>query len=114
MADLLGKWYHEDLGHGAVHSMKFGDVLYTATTPFQKVEVVQTEAYGYALMLDGVLNSAEKVIAPRRRRRVPSRGPRPAEHRPSCVVCVRRMSISTTSRWFSPRCWHIRTQRPCS
>eukprot|EP01051_Picozoa_sp_SAG22_P013566 SAG22_NODE_1535_length_4200_cov_301.283346_2_plen_314_part_00 len=60
MADLIGKWYHEDLGHGAVHSMKFGDVLYTAVTPFQKVEVVQTEAYGYALMLDGVLNSAEK------------------------------------------------------
>lgn len=61
MAALMGKWYHEDLGHGAVHSMRFGDILYTATTPFQNVEVVQTEAFGYALMLDGVLNSAEKV-----------------------------------------------------
>lgn len=55
-----GKWYHEDLGHGEMHSMSFGEVLYSATTPFQKVEVIDTEPFGHVLMLDGVLNSAEK------------------------------------------------------
>jgi thermospermine synthase len=55
-----GKWYHEDLGHGEMHSMTFGAVLYSATTPFQKVEVLDTEPFGHVLMLDGVLNSAEK------------------------------------------------------
>ena len=57
-----GKWYHEDLGHGEMHSMSFGEVLYSATTPFQKVEVIDTEPFGHVLMLDGVLNSAEKEV----------------------------------------------------
>ena len=46
-------------GHGEMHSFAFGDVVYSGTTPWQHVEVMETEAFGHVLMLDGVLNSAE-------------------------------------------------------
>ena len=58
-AELLGKWYHEDLGGGAMHSYKFRGNLMSVQTKFQRCEIVDTQAYGQVLMLDDVLNSAQ-------------------------------------------------------
>ena len=40
-------------GHGEMHSMTFGNVIFSRKTEWQQVEVIETEAFGHVLMLDG-------------------------------------------------------------
>jgi len=55
-----GKWLHDqDAGIGISIKTK-GEVLFREESPYQLVEIYDTEEYGRCLVLDGVINCTEK------------------------------------------------------
>jgi spermidine synthase len=57
--DLSGDWIIDRSKKGDVSLLRVVKRLHSSTTSFQKVELVETEAYGRALILDGSIQAAE-------------------------------------------------------
>ncbi|MBR33874.1 MAG: spermidine synthase [Spirochaetaceae bacterium] len=54
-----GNIYFETVQSGLLAGFTFQEILFEKSTEFQQATLVQTEAFGKTLFLDGILNSAE-------------------------------------------------------
>ncbi|MEQ8351527.1 MAG: hypothetical protein RH862_08595 [Leptospiraceae bacterium] len=54
-----GNIYFETVQSGLLAGFTFQEILFEETTEFQQATLVQTEAFGKTLFLDGILNSAQ-------------------------------------------------------
>ena len=60
MASLKNcKWFHEELAPHEVHMHGVKSTLYSKTSQFQQIDIIDTEGYGLCLVLDGKLQSTE-------------------------------------------------------
>lgn len=53
-------WFSETLHHGVRQTLAVRRPIVTQTTAFQKMQILETEAYGRALVLDGVVQTTER------------------------------------------------------
>src|SRR3989338_6157795 len=56
----MPKWFSETLHPSVRQTLKIKEVLHSGKTPFQKIQIVDTEQFGKALILDGVVQTTEK------------------------------------------------------
>ena len=56
---LEGDWYFETERSGFAQAVRVRERLYSATTPFQALEILDTDGYGRALVLDRALQTSE-------------------------------------------------------
>jgi len=56
----LDVWYTEKHQNEAGITLKVKDILYGGQSEFQKVDIIDTEAYGKMLLLDGLVMTSEK------------------------------------------------------
>lgn len=54
-----GDWYFETERSGFAQGVRILERLYAARTPFQHLEIIDTEPFGRALVLDGALQTSE-------------------------------------------------------
>ncbi len=57
--DISGKWYLETVYPDLATMLQVRAVHYSGKTPFQKVEVIESETFGRSLILDGKTQSTE-------------------------------------------------------
>ncbi len=55
----MNRWYEEDFKDRVRFGLKVREFLYSANSPFQKIEIFETEQFGRTLALDGVLMTSE-------------------------------------------------------
>ena len=60
MREDPGLWFHDIINPHFVHKHRVEDILYSAPTPFQLLQVIRTASFGHCLILDGKLQSSEK------------------------------------------------------
>ncbi|MBI1976590.1 MAG: polyamine aminopropyltransferase [Candidatus Omnitrophica bacterium] len=56
----MPKWFSETLHPSVRQTLKIKEVLHSGKTPFQKIQIVDTEQFGNTLILDGVVQTTEK------------------------------------------------------
>ena len=56
----MPKWFSETLHPSVRQTLKIKEILYSGKTPFQKVQILNTEQFGKVLVLDGVIQTTEK------------------------------------------------------
>ena len=56
----MPKWFSETLHPSVRQTLKIKEILYSGKTPFQRVQILDTEQFGKALILDGVVQTTEK------------------------------------------------------
>jgi len=56
----LDLWYTEKYDNKAGLALKVGKTLFHDVSEFQKIDVIETEAFGRALLLDGLMMTTEK------------------------------------------------------
>ncbi|MDX1389204.1 MAG: spermidine synthase, partial [Acidobacteriota bacterium] len=56
----MNRWYQEDFKDRVRFGLKVREFLYSADSPFQKIEIFDTEQFGRTLALDGVLMTSEE------------------------------------------------------
>lgn len=60
MTEDPGLWFHDLISPHFVHKHRVTDILYSARTPFQLLQIIRTTSFGHCLVLDGKLQSSEK------------------------------------------------------
>lgn len=55
-----GLWFHDAINPHFVQKHRVVDILYSARTPFQLLQIIHTSRFGHCLILDGKLQSSEK------------------------------------------------------
>ncbi len=58
--DIKGDWLVDDSKTGELHYLRVTERLHNEKTAFQEAQLVETEAYGRALILDGSLQASAK------------------------------------------------------
>ena len=58
--DLNGNWFVETVSPDLAVMLRLREVLYSGKTAYQKVEVIESDAFGRSLVLDGKTQSTEK------------------------------------------------------
>ncbi len=56
----MGSWYYETFESKTRYGVKVRDVLFSAKSDFQKVEILDTVHYGPVLVIDGIFMTGEK------------------------------------------------------
>ena len=57
--DLPGKWHFELVTEDLMVLYRIKDVVHTGKTPYQMVDILDTETFGRCLVLDGKTQSTE-------------------------------------------------------
>ncbi|MFQ5875972.1 MAG: spermidine synthase [Dehalococcoidia bacterium] len=57
--DASGKWHSEVVTLELIMLYRIRDILHTGTTPYQKVDILDSESFGRCLVLDGKTQSTE-------------------------------------------------------
>src|SRR3990172_3818054 len=52
-------WFMEYVTPSIIQKLGISDILYTGKTAFQSVQIIETEAYGKCLVIDGKIQSCE-------------------------------------------------------
>lgn len=60
MAEEPGLWFHDTINPYFVQMHRVADIVYSAKTRFQLVQIIRTGSFGQCLILDGKLQSSEK------------------------------------------------------
>ena len=53
------KWFHDFLSPHEHHAHGLREVVFSAQSPFQQIEILETNSYGRCLVLDGKMQSSE-------------------------------------------------------
>ena len=59
LSQRTGDWYLEDEVNGYVQGLRVKERLMTLQTPFQALQIIDTEPFGRALVLDNALQTTE-------------------------------------------------------
>jgi spermidine synthase len=59
MEDIPNRWYYEYIAPDLFLASHLTDILYTGTTRYQRVEIIETSLFGRCLVLDGRTQSSE-------------------------------------------------------
>jgi spermidine synthase len=57
---IEGDWFHETVGDRVGQIVKVGKTILSEKTPFQQIDVYETDQFGRILVLDGALNVAQE------------------------------------------------------
>ncbi len=60
MREDPGLWFHDIVNPHFVQKHRVADIIYSARTPFQSLEIIRTNGFGHCLILDGKLQSSER------------------------------------------------------
>jgi spermidine synthase len=55
-----GLWFHDIVNPHLVQKHRVADIVYSARTPFQSLQIIRTNSFGHCLILDGKLQSSER------------------------------------------------------
>ena len=58
--ELSGNWFMESVSPDLAVMLRVREILYSGETPYQKVEIIDSEVFGRTLVLDGKTQSTER------------------------------------------------------